>query len=212
MARQIRKQIASARQEITSSALRVRLSLHVEAEDVLEIGKPIVAAEAKVVAEEAEHQREGHRLGDDREIDAGDAAAEREPAEHKGEQARRQHHHQCGVGEPIEAVPVEGQLVPVQEHHEIGQNRIGIDPAGTDLPHQVHAHGVAAQREEGAVAERQDAGVAPDQVDRERQYGVANVFAEQRDQIGRDVQRRARRYQQVEHRDSDREGSEQHQE
>ena len=71
------------------------LSLHVEAEDVLEIGKPIVAAEAKVISEEAEHQREGHRLGDDREIDAGNAAAEREPAEHKGEQARRQHHHQC---------------------------------------------------------------------------------------------------------------------
>ena len=62
------------------------LRLHVEAEDVLEVGQAVVAAEAEVVAEEAEQQRVGQRLGDDREIDAGDAAAEREPAEHEGEQ------------------------------------------------------------------------------------------------------------------------------
>ena len=64
------------------------LRLHVEAENVLEVGQAVVAAEAEIVAEEAEHQREGQRLGDDREIDAGDAAAEREPAEHEGEQRR----------------------------------------------------------------------------------------------------------------------------
>ena len=50
-----------------------RLRLHVEAEDVLEVGQAVIAAEAEIVAEEGEHQREGHRLGDDREIDAGDA-------------------------------------------------------------------------------------------------------------------------------------------
>ena len=169
-----------------------RLRLHVEAEDVLEVGQAVIAAEAEIVAEEAEQQRIGHRLGDDREIDAGDAAAEGEPAEHEGEQARHQQDHQRGIGEMLEAVPVDRQLLPVQEHHEVGQDRIGIDAAGADLPHQIHAHGVAAEREEGAMAERQDAGIAPDQVDRERQQRVAEVFAEQRDQIGRDVQRRAR--------------------
>ena len=71
-----------------------RLRLHVEAEDVLEIGEAVIAAEAEIVAEEAEQQRVGQRLRDDREIDAGDAAAEREPAEHEGEHARHQHHHQ----------------------------------------------------------------------------------------------------------------------
>ena len=62
------------------------VGLQVEAEDVLEVGQPVVAAEAHVVAEEGQHQGEGHRLGDDREIDAGDARAEGEPAEDEGQQ------------------------------------------------------------------------------------------------------------------------------
>ena len=70
------------------------LRLDVEAEDVLEVGEAVVAAEAEIVAEEGEHQREGQRLGDDRQIDAGDAAAEGEPAEHEGERAGHQQHHQ----------------------------------------------------------------------------------------------------------------------
>ena len=53
------------------------LGLHVEAEDVLEVGQAVIAAEAEIVAEEAEQQRIGHRLRDDREIDAGDAASGR---------------------------------------------------------------------------------------------------------------------------------------
>ena len=35
-----------------------RRRLHVEAEDILEIGQAVVAAEAEIVAEEAEHQRD----------------------------------------------------------------------------------------------------------------------------------------------------------
>jgi hypothetical protein len=66
----------------------------------------------------------------------------------------------------LEAVPVHRQLRPVEEHHEVGQHRMGIDAAGADLAHQVHAHGVAAEREEGAVAEGENAAIAPDQVDR----------------------------------------------
>ena len=164
------------------------LRLHVEAEDVLEIGQPVVAAEAEIVAEEPEHQRIGQRLGDDREIDAGDAAAEREPAEHEGERAGHQHDHQQRIGEMLEAVPVDRQFRPVQEHHEVRQFRMRIDAARADLPHQVHAHGVAAEREERAVAERKDAAIAPDQIDREREQRVAEIFAEQRDQIGRHMQ------------------------
>jgi len=41
----------------------------------------------------------------------------------------------------------------VQEHHEVGENRHAIDAAAADLAHQVHAHGIAAERKEGAVAE-----------------------------------------------------------
>ena len=100
-----------------------RVGLHVEAENVLEIGQAVVAAEAHVVAEEGEQQRVGHRLGDDRQIDAGDAAAEGEPAEDEGEQPGHQHHHQRREPELVEAVPEPGQFLPVQEHHEVGQDR-----------------------------------------------------------------------------------------
>ena len=95
--------------------------LQVEAQEVLEVGQPVVAAEAHVVPEERQHQREGHRLGDDREIDASDARAEGEPAEHEGERARHQDRQQEREGEGIEAPPVPGQFLPIEEHHEVGQ-------------------------------------------------------------------------------------------
>ena len=91
MARQIRKPSISADAGDREQRRARPLRLHVEAENVLEVGQPVVAAEAEIVAEEAEHERKGQRLGDDREIDAGDAAAKCEPAEHEGEHAR--HHH-----------------------------------------------------------------------------------------------------------------------
>ena len=99
IARQMTKQSASASADRKNSAARVPCGLHGEAEDFLEIGEAVVAAEAHVVPEEGEEQREGHRLGDDREIDAGDARAEGEPAEDEGEKARRQHDHQKREGE-----------------------------------------------------------------------------------------------------------------
>src|SRR6185312_16192335 len=61
------------------------------------------------------------------------------------------------------------------------------------------------EREERPVAEREDAAIAPDQVDREREDRVADIFAPKRDQISRHMQRRGLRRQQVEqrHRDAD---------
>ncbi len=180
-----------------------RGGLQREAEQVLEIGEAIVAAEAEVVAEELLEQGESHRLGDDRQIDAGDPRAEGEPAEGERQQARNQHDHQHGVGEPVEAPPGDRQRLPVQEHHEIRQDRIGVDAARADLAHQIHAHRVATEREEGAVAERQDAAIAPDEIERDGEDRVAKVLAEQLHQIGRDVERRigGRRQRQDRHRD-----------
>src|SRR5262249_30840220 len=77
------------------------------------------------------------------------------------------------------------------------------DATAADLPHQIHAHGVAAEREEGAVAEREDAAIAPDQIDREREDGVADIFAPQRHQIGRHLEEGALRQQQVRQRNQD---------
>ena len=100
----------------------------------------------------------------------------------------------------LEAVPIDRQFRPVQEHHEVRQDRVGVDAARADLPHQVHAHGVAAEREEGAMAEREDAAIAPDQVDRQRQHREAKILAEQRHEIRRQMKRRRRRQHQIEHR------------
>ena len=50
-----------------------RVRLDVEAQNVLEVGQPVVAAETEIVAEEGEQKRVGERLGDDGEIDAGHA-------------------------------------------------------------------------------------------------------------------------------------------
>jgi hypothetical protein len=45
------------------------------------------------------------------------------------------------------------------------------------------------------VTEREDAAIAPDQIDRQREQRIAGVFAEQRHEVGRQVQgRRWRRH------------------
>src|SRR5262249_34030418 len=94
----------------------------------------------------------------------------------------------------------------------VRQVRMRIDAARADLPHQVHAHGVAAEREERAVTERENAAVAPDQIDRERKQCVADVFAPERDEIGRHMEGRCCRQDEIGkwHRDCDRD--QQHQE
>ncbi len=169
------------------------LRLHVEAEDILEIRQAVIAAKAHIVAEEGEEQGIGQRLRDDREIDTRHAGAEGEPAEHKGQQARREQHHQHGIGEEIEAPPGHRQLLVVQEDHEIRQDRVTIDPARADLPHEIHAHGIAAEREERAVAKAEDAAIAPGEIKRDREHCIGQVFAEQHHGAGGDVKRRARR-------------------
>ncbi len=165
--------------------------MQVEAEHVLEIGHAVVPAETHLVAEERQQQRVGQRLRDDREVHAGHARAEREVAEHQRQQARHQHHHQRRVAEMVEAEPVDRQRMVVEEHHEVRQQRVAIDAARADFAHQVHAHRVAAEREERRVTERQDARVAPHQIDRQCEHRVAQIFAEQAHVAGRQMQRRA---------------------
>ena len=94
--------------------------------------------------------------------------------------------------------------MPVQEHHEVGQVGVGIDATGADLAHQVHAHRIAAEREERAVAERENAAIAPDEIERQGQERVAQVFADQRENVGRHVEGRSGRYRERQDRDHDR--------
>ncbi len=72
-----------------------------------------------------------------------------------------------------------------------------IDAARADLAHQVHAHCVAAEREEGAVAEREDAAIAPDEVEGEGEQRVAQVLAPQCHRGGAEMECRSRRHGEV---------------
>jgi len=74
---------------------------------------------------------------------------------------------------------------------------MAVDAARTDLAHQIHAHRVAAERKESAVPERQDAAIAPDEIEGERQDRVGEVFAEQHHRAGADMEKRVRRHQQI---------------
>src|SRR5581483_2206809 len=58
--------------------------------------------------------------------------------------------------------------------------------------------GVAAEREEGAVAQREDAAIAPDEIERQGEQGIAEVLAPQRDQRGRHVEQRGGREEEIE--------------
>src|SRR4029453_10608032 len=139
---------------------------------------------------------------DDREIDALDPRPEGEEAEHEGKQARHQHDQQSGVPEPVGESPVPGVRLPVEEHHEVGEIAV-IDAVMANRAHQVHPHRVAAEREEETVSEREDAGVAPDQVEREGDDCVAHDLANKRDKVIGEVQRMRRGQEEVRRRDHD---------
>src|SRR6185312_9387744 len=68
-----------------------------------------------------------------------------------------------------------------------------------DLAHEVHAHRVTAERKECCVAEREDAGETPDQIDGECENGEAQVFAGECDDVGGNVERGCCRRAQVQH-------------
>ena len=73
----------------------------------------------------------------------------------------------CATNEVSVNAQCQGNSFQSRNTMKSGRSHLVLAVAA-DLAHQVHAHGVAAEREEHAVAERQDAGVAPDQVHRQR--------------------------------------------
>ncbi len=64
-----------------------------------------------------------------------------------------------------------------------GRIGIAIHAPRADLPHQIHAHGVAAQRKKGRMPQAQNAAVTPDQIDRQRQHPVTEILADQSDAV-----------------------------
>ncbi len=162
-----------------------------EAEDGLEAAQPVGAAQVHRVPIEHQPRAQREGLGDDREVDPADAAAEREVAEHEREQ--RGHHHDREQSErhAVERLPEERQIGHPVPHHEVGEH-VAVDAAGADLEHQVHAHRVGPEPEEDPVAQGEDSGVAPDQVDAQREDSVGQELAEEvQGEVG-DPQRRPR--------------------
>jgi hypothetical protein len=97
-------------------------------------------------------------------------------------QQARHHHHQQRKPEHVEPVPIPGQFLPIQEHHEIGQQRIAVDPARPDLAHEVHADGIPPSAK-NANDRGSECRNSPRQVDRQGKHGVGHVLAQQRHRI-----------------------------
>jgi len=76
-----------------------------------------------------------------------------EAAENERERRRHEHDVRHGKPEMVEAVPEPRQPLPVQKDHEIRQEWIPVDASRPDLAHQIHAHRVAAEREEGGMSD-----------------------------------------------------------
>ena len=72
-----------------------------------------------------------------------------------------------------------------------------------DHAHEVHAHHVSAEGEEEALPEAQQTGVAPEQIDRHGDDGVAEIFAPEIDREIGDVKRTGLRREGVEARHHD---------
>ena len=68
-----------------------------------------------------------------------------------------------------------------------GNIGIAIHAPRANLAHQVHAHRVAPERKEGRVPEAQNAAIPPDQIHRQRQHRVAEILANQRESVDRNV-------------------------
>jgi hypothetical protein len=77
----------------------------------LEAGESVGAAEVHGVAIEGEPRAQGEGLGDDREIDAANAAPEREEAEDQCDDAGNHHHREESEERAAEGLPERGSSV-----------------------------------------------------------------------------------------------------
>ncbi len=141
--------------------------------------KPLLPPKPVSLRKNSSMRGVGQRLGDDREVHALDARAEREAAEHVGEQPRHQHHQRRAIPEMLSEAPVPGIRLPVEEHHEVRQLAV-VDA----VARRSGASGTCPSRSRpgrrtAPWPEREDARVAPHQVHRQRHDRVADDLAAQ---------------------------------
>jgi hypothetical protein len=153
--------------------------------------KPLLPPSKEAVAEEQQTGGVGQCLGEDGKIDAANARAESEKAEHQRHNARQQ-----GTpsgrrkGKLEKGFQNDGQGAPAQENQEI-RDRLVVLTEVANHPHQIHTHHVAAQGEKEGLAQAQHASVTPEQVHADRQDGVAQVLPVKVDAEIADMQKSA---------------------
>ena len=173
---------------------------NVEAHDSVEVGEPVVSPHHQVVPEEHQRGAVGERLGEDGKIHPFDSGAEREETKEQGHQAREGNDHESGEPGGIKRAPEPGQEGVSQEHHEIREAGgvlagLGVGAQGAGEQHEVHAKHVASEAEEEGLAQGEQAGVTPEQVDAEGEHGVAEVFAPEVDgEVADDARRVEQRH------------------
>src|SRR5581483_8994273 len=91
----------------------------VEAEDEFEIGETVVAAEEQTVSEKEQASAVGKRLGQNREINAADARAERQRAKEESQHPGQQESHQQRKRKTGKWPPEHRQFAPAEKHQEI---------------------------------------------------------------------------------------------
>jgi len=176
-----------------------RLRHMIETGNVLQPREAIVSAQPAVVLEQVERQRQRHRLRQDRQVNAGDAASERKPAKDQRQKPRHQHHHRQLQRQRMGKAPERRQLAAAHHAKDLagdgvgdlgigrwnggGQKRLGHDALGAGI-HQPHADGIAADPEKREMAQAEDAAIAPDHIHRHRDQTQAERHAEYLDHRG----------------------------
>ena len=117
----------------------------------------------------------GQSLRNDGEIHALNAVFEDKIADQAGNDSRHDKQHNDRTRKGLERLPDHRQLGQSADMHEIR------DAAAGRLQFQVHRHRIAAEGEIQAVAERQNAGIAPDEVKSHGHNGKGNALAEVQD-------------------------------
>ena len=91
------------------------------------------------------------------------------------------------------------QFFPIEKYHEVGQVAFVIAVCA-NLSHEVHAHGITTNGKKQTMPQRQNTGVAPNQVHGQGANGVAHDFANQAHRVIAEVQPVAFGYPQIQER------------
>ena len=170
----------------TQTKYRMYLALvgaDVPAEQRLQVGHAVDAAGVALLADDQHGQDQRHRLRDDGEVHAADAALEHREADDEGQQRGHQRSPRAASsGRLLNGSQNSGSSVSWFQSMKSGMPGVDwilvlIRVASLEL--EEHRHAVAAEAEEHALAQAQHAAVAPQHHQADGDEGVGQVLADQ---------------------------------